>query len=233
MMLRTTSNRCWRTLISYRFGYHYFLTRVTTVGCRLANNRGSVSMPCNHYQLLPLSPFRLMTTYHFVTHWHIEAPLTAVFDTILDSLQWPGWWQGCINVQQLEAGDAAGIGSVRRYLWKSRLPYRICFDARATRFTPLLTLEASTSGDLEGVGRWSFTTGNSVTTVCYDWHVRTTKHWMNLIAPIARVVFDRNHQLLMQQGAEGLARRLGGRLVAVSHCEAPSTMLRPRFSRES
>lgn len=174
-----------------------------------------------------------MATYHLVTHWHIEAPLSAAFDTILDSLHWPEWWPGCESVEQLEAGDATGIGSVRRYVWRSWLPYRLCFDARATRFEPLLALEANTSGDLEGTGRWSFWEEDGVITVRYDWHVRTTKRWMNLVAPVARVVFDRNHHALMQRGAEGLARRLDARLIAAtSQRERPATILQTRLLRE-
>jgi hypothetical protein len=37
---------------------------------------------------------------------------------------------------------------------------------------------------------------------------------MNLIAPFARSLFIRNHTQIMAQGAEGLARRLGARLVS-------------------
>jgi hypothetical protein len=47
----------------------------------------------------------------------------------------------------------------------------------------------------------------------YEWHVRSTRWWMNLIAPFARPMFIRNHGILMRQGAEGLARLLGAPLV--------------------
>lgn len=48
--------------------------------------------------------------------------------------------------------------------------------------------------------------------VCYEWHVHSTRWWMNLLAPFARSLFIRNHGHLMQQGAEGLARMLGAPL---------------------
>jgi hypothetical protein len=50
----------------------------------------------------------------------------------------------------------------------------------------------------------------------YDWNVRTTKSWMNLLAPLARPLFQWNHKVVMQQGAEGLARRLNARLVSAT-----------------
>lgn len=80
-----------------------------------------------------------------------------------------------------------------------------------------MLLEANASGDLEGVGRWLFSQHGAITTVRYEWQVRTTKAWMNLLAPIARFVFRKNHDALMQNGAEGLAALLEARLVAVSH----------------
>ena len=42
----------------------------------------------------------------------------------------------------------------------------------------------------------------------------TTKPWMNLLAPIARPVFEWNHDWVMRNGGEGLASLLGCRLLA-------------------
>ena len=47
------------------------------------------------------------------------------------------------------------------------------------------------------------------TIVRYDWNVETTKRWMNLVSPIARLLFEWNHNVVMGWGAQGLARRLG------------------------
>jgi hypothetical protein len=43
--------------------------------------------------------------------------------------------------------------------------------------------------------------------------VKTTEWWMNLLAPIARPLFAWNHDVVMRQGGEGLARLLGTRLL--------------------
>jgi uncharacterized protein YndB with AHSA1/START domain len=158
-----------------------------------------------------------MAEYRFVTFWHIEAPLQRVFDAVVDSLHWPDWWHGALAVEEREAGADDGVGGVRRYYWKSRLPYHLSFDARTTRIESPMTLEAMVSGDLEGCGRWSFSHENGVTTIRYDWQVRTTRTWMNLFAPIARRLFSENHHALMREGAEGLARLLGARLLGVRY----------------
>ena len=53
-----------------------------------------------------------------------------------------------------------------------------------------------------------------VTAVTYEWNVGTTKPWMNALGPVARPVFEYNHDVVMRWGGEGLARRVGGRLLA-------------------
>ena len=53
-----------------------------------------------------------------------------------------------------------------------------------------------------------------MTAVLYEWDVRTSKRWMNALAPVAQPLFDHNHNLVMRWGGEGLARRLGAELVA-------------------
>ncbi len=166
-----------------------------------------------------------MAEYWFVTLWQVEAPLEAVYDAVFHSLRWPEWWQGAECVEHAEDGDADGIGSVRRYTWKPRLPYRLQFDARTTRIEPLVALEAAASGDLEGMGKWSFSHDAGITRVRYEWRVRTTRPWMNWLAPIARPLFAGSHHHLMQQGAEGLARRLKARLVEVEHISLPAPVV--------
>lgn len=165
-----------------------------------------------------------MAEYRFITSWQLEAPLQSVFDTILDSLHWPNWWRGAEYVEQLEPGDANGIGSRRRYTWKSLMGYRLCFDALASRVEPPHVLEATVIGDLKGYGRWTFCHDKGITTVCYEWHVHTTKHWMNLLAPVAHGIFSYNHHVLMRRGAEGLAHHLRARLIRVTHGELPTQL---------
>ena len=45
--------------------------------------------------------------------------------------------------------------------------------------------------------------------------MRTTKAWMNLLAPVARPVFARNHDYVMRSGGEGMPKLLGVRLLAI------------------
>ena len=154
--------------------------------------------------------------YEFVTVWRIAAPIDEVCIAISHSQHWPKWWRGAEKVMELERGDAHGVGCLLRYTWKSLLPYRLTFDIRITRVKPLAAIEAVASGELEGTGRWLFTADGDVTTIRYEWQVRTTKRWMNLVAPIARPLFKWNHDMVMQQGGKGLARLLNARLISMA-----------------
>lgn len=127
--------------------------------------------------------------YKFITEWRIDAPLSEVCDAISNCLDWPAWWKGVEKVEKLASGDADGIGSVHRFTWKGRIPYRFTFDIRMTRFVPLTLLEGQANGEVIGTGRWDFSREDNATVVRYQWHVRTNRLWMNLIAPIASPVF--------------------------------------------
>ena len=155
-----------------------------------------------------------MAEYRLLTIWRIEAPLEAVYAAIHNSPHWPVWWPGVQKVEEVTAGDASGINSVLRYVWQGQLPYRMVFEVRATRIEKEVAIEGTVQGDLEGVGRWHFCRQGAVSIVSYEWHVRSTRWWMNLIAPFARAMFIRNHGSVMRQGAEGLARQLGAPLVS-------------------
>jgi hypothetical protein len=153
-----------------------------------------------------------MEGYAFTTRWWFAAPVEAVWREISHPLEWPQWWRGVERVDELEAGDAEGRGSLRRFTWKSRLPYRLTFDMRCTCIETNRLIEGSARGELEGFGRWAFATEKGGTAVRYDWTVATNKPWMNWLAPVARPLFGWNHDVVMQWGETGLARRLAQRV---------------------
>jgi len=155
-----------------------------------------------------------MAEYRFVTHWEVDAPIDRVWDAISHSERWPSWWPNVKSVVELEKGDAQGIGSLRRYVFTTRLPYDLAFEMRTTLVEPPSVLEGNATGELEGSGHWELTADGDRTRVRYTWAVRTTKAWMNLLAPIAGPVFEWNYHAVMREGAEGLARLLG---VKVTH----------------
>ncbi len=155
-----------------------------------------------------------MAEYVFHTSWRITAPIDAVWEAIYHSERWPTWWKEIESVEELQPGDKLGVGSVRRYVFRTRLPYQLKFDMRVTRVEPPVALEGVASGELEGTGRWRLRPEGQLTAVDYTWSVRTTKWWMNLFAPLARPIFAWNHREVLRRGGEGLARLLGARVVS-------------------
>ena len=149
-----------------------------------------------------------MAEYHFVSIWQIQAPMKRVWEEIYHAERWPSWWKYVVGVDELEPGAADGVGKRLHLLFRTRLPYTLGFDVRVTRVQPPSELVAEATGELEGTGRWTLTSADGGTRVRYNWDIRTTRRWMNLLAPVARPVFSWNHDELMREGAQSLARRL-------------------------
>jgi hypothetical protein len=149
--------------------------------------------------------------YSFVTEWRLDAPVDRVYELIHDTLAWPGWWPAVQSVDEIRpARERSGVGSVRRYTFKGRLPYSLTFDLEVDRIEPPTTLGGRASGELDGTGVWTLREEGGRTVVRYDWNIRTTRWWMNLLAPLAGGMFKSNHDFVMQSGAAGICRRLGG-----------------------
>jgi Polyketide cyclase / dehydrase and lipid transport len=154
-----------------------------------------------------------MADFSLTTVWALEAPRERIWDAIYRAQDWPRWWPFVERVVKLDDGDENGVGALRRLTWRTRLPYRITFETRSTRVERPHHLEAQALGELTGTGRWTLWKVGGATTVRYEWNVRTTKPWMLTLAPVARPLFEWNHNIVMRVGGEGLARYLGVRLL--------------------
>jgi hypothetical protein len=144
----------------------------------------------------------------------LEASRTDAWEVLQDPLRWPDWWRGVERVRELDGGDTQRVGSRYRIAWRSRIPYELEFDFTVRGVDPPCCMAGDADGDLAGEGRWRLFEQDGITAVLYEWDVRTTKAWMNAIGPLARPLFERNHDLVMRWGGEGLARRLGAKLLA-------------------
>ena len=156
-----------------------------------------------------------MARYYFLTTWILDAPRAEVWDAIHEIERWPDWWRGVRRVELLEDGDDGGVGARYAHEWRSVIPYPVRFETRITRIERPRLIEAVAHGELAGTGRWRLFDGGE-TAVTYEWNVRTTRPWMNLVAPVARPIFRWNHNVVMHRGGECLADLLGARLLAVT-----------------
>lgn len=149
--------------------------------------------------------------YRLVTHWCLQAPLQAVWDSLMQPELWPTWWPGVRTVQLLEAGDAEGVGACRRMTWRSALPYELTFNMRTVHIERHRIIEGIAEGALRGRGTWTLAAEGSCTKVRYVWIVEATKLWMRVLAPVAKPLFEWNHGIVMGWGQQGLANRLAAR----------------------
>jgi hypothetical protein len=124
-----------------------------------------------------------------------------------DVERWPSWWRGVERISVL------GIDRYR-VAWRSRIPYELEFDFEVGSTEPPREMEGTATGELTGAGHWRLFEQDGATAVLYEWNVETAKLWMNLLGPVARPVFEYNHDVVMRWGGEGLARRLGCNLLA-------------------
>jgi uncharacterized protein YndB with AHSA1/START domain len=157
---------------------------------------------------------KAMSSYALTTEWQLEAPIERVWDALYSVEEWPRWWKYVLAVDDIEAGDADGVGTVRRYTWGSRLPYQLSFNMRSTVVQRPQVLAGEAVGELNGTGRWTLRESAPTTHVRYDWDVSTGRAWMNALAPLLAPAFRWNHEQVMAEGARGLARHLGVRLLA-------------------
>jgi hypothetical protein len=146
--------------------------------------------------------------YEFLTTWLVEAPIERVWDELFDVAAWPQWWKGVTEARELEPGEPDGLGKVFTISWRSFLPYDLTFVTTVTRVEKPHLMQGSAVGGLTGTGRWRLFHAGGVTAVTYEWNVRTTKAWMNALAPLARPIFEWNHDYVMRRGGEGLEIRL-------------------------
>ena len=149
-----------------------------------------------------------MSRYSFLTTWNINSDVDSVWDAIYRSESWPEWWKSVSEVTELKKGDDYGVGSIRRYRWKTPLGYSLIFNMETTKAQPPSLLEGIATGELEGTGLWQLYASDRVTTVIYKWEVSTTKAWMNLLAPLAEPLFRWNHNMVMDNGRLGLSKLL-------------------------
>ena len=168
--------------------------------------------------LAELATVAAMPDYEFLTTWCLEAPRepsgTRSGTRSAGQSGGAGWLaRGLCRGRRGRASARS-----RRYTWRSRLPYDLEFEMATTKVDKPHLLEGRAMGELAGIGRWRLFEQDGevpVTAVVYEWNVSTTKPWMNLLAPIARPLFEWNHDWVMRNGGTGLAKLLGCRLLAI------------------
>ena len=63
--------------------------------------------------------------FDLTSHWRIAAPVASVWAALTDVRSWPQWWPYVRAVEQVDSGNAEGLGAVHRIRWATRLPFSV------------------------------------------------------------------------------------------------------------
>lgn len=148
--------------------------------------------------------------YIFRTVWQVEAPLPEVWKAVLESLEWPGWWENVRSVREVRPGDEKGIGSIRTYIFRTPAGYPLHFHMSLQQREEYRLLYATVSGGLEGTGAWHFSEKQGISTAICIWEVEPAIPWMKFWRPFLAPFFRYNHQRVMQRGLKSLKKLLTG-----------------------
>ncbi|MUT68310.1 SRPBCC family protein [Paenibacillus sp. NEAU-GSW1] len=150
--------------------------------------------------------------YNFETNWKFEADIEQVWGLIA-GFKYDEWWSG-VKAEPLQSGLPNGIGEKYRYEFRTKMPYRLSFEAEVIVKEAPRKMEIRSTGELEGRGEWTLTQSGSVTHVRYIWQVNTNKAWMDVLAPLLKPVFVWNHDLVMKEGERGMSKALQAPVIA-------------------
>lgn len=151
-----------------------------------------------------------LSDFSLVTRWLIPAPVDRVWNCLVATENWPSWWEYVDLVEETEAGNSSGIGNVRRYLWRTCLPYDLAINLRVTGVRPYESVMVEVTGDLIGSGSCSiaYQKNEAATELTFIWSVSLVTPWMKLLASVARPLLVWNHEKVMKSGEQGLIRYL-------------------------
>jgi len=141
----------------------------------------------------------------------------AVWATLLASEEWPSWWRWLKRIEVLRAATSEeGVGAVYRNRIGSPTGYSFTFESETAEVERLRRIDLILTGEIDGRVRYLLSDDRSGGThISYAQLVETPKWWMNLLAPVARPGFTWNHDKLMTDFGQGLAKASGGELVTV------------------
>lgn len=150
--------------------------------------------------------------YHFITHWRVSGRVEEVSAIIQDFHALPRWWPSVyLRVEELEQGDARGVGRRVALLTKGWLPYTLRWEARTIESRAPFGFSLVASGDFRGRGIWTFTQDGPEVDVTFDWALRAEKPLIRTLSPVLKPIFAANHRWAMARGEESLRLELARR----------------------
>jgi hypothetical protein len=134
---------------------------------------------------------------------------------LADGPSLPRWWPAVyLAVDPLREGDQTGLGGEIAMLSRGLLPYTLSWTVRVVAPITDTGFSLTTTGDLDGTGRWTFEQDGPEVVVTYDWRVSARKPLLRRLTWLLRPVFSANHRWAMARGEESLRLELRRRRAA-------------------
>ena len=147
----------------------------------------------------------MSTAYHFVTEWRVTATVDEVKAVLGDGTALPRWWPSVyLAVREVEPGGPGGVGRALDLHTKGWLPYTLRWTLHVTEPITDEGFALSATGDLEGVGRWTFEAQGPEVRITYDWRVMASKPLLRRLSWLLRPAIAANHRWAMERGEESL-----------------------------
>jgi hypothetical protein len=142
---------------------------------------------------------------HLSSRWELEATPREVFDLMADASSYPRWWPSVfLEARVLEPGDEGGVGRLVEVRTAAYLLLALSWRYRVTSVRPFERMAVETSGDLDGLGLWSFEPHGSRTVVRFSWRGTVTRSPFRQVPTFLRPLFLSCYRWSMERGFTSL-----------------------------
>jgi hypothetical protein len=145
------------------------------------------------------------TDYHLQTRWELEATPQEVFDLIAEGPSYPRWWPSVfLEARIVEPGDEHGVGRVVEVRTAAFLLFALSWSYRVSAARSPERLAVETSGDLEGIGLWTFEPSDRRTVARFNWRGAVTRSPFRQLPTFLGLVFRACYRWAMERGFTSL-----------------------------
>ena len=153
--------------------------------------------------------------YRFFTVWRVAGTVHEVMAVLSESESLPRWWPAVyLNVEPVAEAGPDGTGAIVDLHTKGWLPYTLRWALTITEPMTDTGFALTAAGDLNGAGRWTFTTDGPEVVITYDWRVSAAKPLLRRLSWLLKPAFAANHRWAMARGEESLRLELRRRRAA-------------------
>lgn len=173
--------------------------------------------------------------YHFITHWRVQSTVEEVSAILSNAPDLVRWWPAVyLDVRELAAGDATGVGKVVSLYTKGWLPYTLRWQFTVTENRAPHSFKLEATGDFVGYGIWTFAQDGNWVNITYEWSISAGKPLLRRLSWLLKPLFSANHHWAMRTGETSLKLELARRhaktdaeRAAVPTPPAPTFRMRP------